>query len=394
MRITYETHYKSKREDDRHTSSMAAHMAFLRDLKPKLAFSDKFTKEEFLTWKKDVRNKVNELLLLPEFTKQPEPKMISSVKRDTYTVEKWEFYPDDYTAVPFLMLIPDGVTKENPAPGVLCFPGSTYSKEFLAGEPMLENMGCRYVKYPERNRMALYMVQAGMVAFAFDPLEIAECGLEIDKENWGYTRAQLCHGYIQSGFCYPGISVFQKLVFMKFLKTLDFVDQKKIGVASHSLGATDAVLLGLLCDDISAVVFNDFICDQRQRYCATTESEEDFMRNNAGNWHEIPGLFQYFARPDLLSALAPLPLALTEGGAQYFLDKIISAYNLCDAKDNLVISHYPKYKDEESRSKLYEPPLYGLTAEEYSLFCNCDAPDHSFRKEVSLDFFKRVFSLE
>ena len=106
MRITYDTHYKSKREDGRHISSMAAHMAWLRDLKPALAFPQNAEYEEFIEWKIKVRIKVEELLSMPEFTEQPEPKLLSRVKRDTYTVEKWEFYPDDYTAVPFLMLIP------------------------------------------------------------------------------------------------------------------------------------------------------------------------------------------------------------------------------------------------------------------------------------------------
>ena len=150
---------------------------------------------------KAVKQKVEELLLLPEFTKQPEPKLLSRIKRDSYTVEKWEFYPDDYTAVPFLMLIPDGVSKDNPAPGVMCFPGSVFSMEFISGEPLLESSVCRFEKYPERNRMALYAVKEGMVAFAFDPVAIAECGVDMGNEDYYSSRTQLCHGYIQSGLC-------------------------------------------------------------------------------------------------------------------------------------------------------------------------------------------------
>lgn len=68
MKLTYENSFKSKRADGRHTSTMAAHMEMLRNLKPDLSLPEKFTKEEFLEWKESVQKKLEELLLLPEFT--------------------------------------------------------------------------------------------------------------------------------------------------------------------------------------------------------------------------------------------------------------------------------------------------------------------------------------
>ena len=393
MKISYNTHYKSKRPDGRHVSTMAAHMAWLRDFKPELSMPDNLTYDEFLNWKEKVREKVKQLLCMPEFSVQPDPKLLSRIKRNAYTVEKWEFYPDDYTAVPFLMLIPNGVTKKNPAPGVICLPGSVHSKEFISGEPLLPGAACRFEKYPERNRMALYMVKAGMVAFAFDNPETAECALEIERDNdWGYTsREQMCHGLIQSGLCYAGVSVFQKLAFMKFLKRLDFVDQTRLAVSAHSLGATDALFLGILRDEFKAVVFNDFVCDERHRYVSTTEYDETKMCNNNGNWHEIPGIFRYFSRTDLLGALAPKYLSLNEGGAEVYLDKVRAAYSVNYASDRLWISHYPKYSDADIRSKIYDAPMYGLSSDAYFEFNNVDASDHSFRKDTSVDFLKTVF---
>ena len=181
---------------------------------------------------------------------------------------------------------------------------------------------------------------------------------------------------------------------MKFLKSHDFVDKQKIGIASHSLGTTDAVLLGLLCDDISAIVFNDYIYDERHVYFSTTEYKEGQMRNNIGNWHEIPRIFNYLARPDLLSALAPVSLALTEGGAEIYLDKIRAAYKICNAEDNLFITHYPRYSDEKKRSKIYKPPMYGLSQDTSFEFYNVDAPDHSFRKDHSIRFFAKHFHID
>ena len=68
--------------------------------------------------------------------------MLSSVQRDGCHVEKWEFYTGDYNAIPFLALIPDGASKANPVPGVMCYPGTVTGKERLAGEPEINHPNC------------------------------------------------------------------------------------------------------------------------------------------------------------------------------------------------------------------------------------------------------------
>ncbi|MBE7053961.1 MAG: hypothetical protein E7391_06785 [Ruminococcaceae bacterium] len=392
MKISYETHYKSQREDGRYSSTMASLMAYLRDLKPEFEFKKDFTKEEFLIWQKGIKEKAKELLCMPPFTNQPSPKKLLSEKRDTYTVEKWEFYPDPYSAVPFLMLIPDGVNDKNKAPALLCFPGSVHPKEFIAGEKNLDRNVCQVEKYPERNKMALYAVKEGMVAIVFDNLGTGEVAVETDKKDGGHmTRLQMCHGIMQSGFCYFGLSVFQKLVFLEFLKTLDFINQDKIGVSSHSLGTNDAMYLALFCDEIKAIVFNDFVSDSRKKFVSLTEYDETEMKNSDGVWHEVPGIYKYFSHTDILCALSPKPLALNEGGAEYNLEKIRCAYKLNDAINNLQITHYPKYQDEKTRENSFSLPDHSLSMKEYLDINNCDAPDHSYRKDVSMKFLRKVF---
>lgn len=397
MKITYESHYRSAREDGRHTSTMASFLEMLRNSATELALPDELSPDAFCAWKNELKNKVRELLRLDFFEKeaegQPAPRLISSIKRDTYRVERWEFYPDRYSAVPFLALIPDEACENNKVPAVMCFPGSTYSKEFLAGEPILDKAACRMEKYPERNKMALYMVKNGMAAFAFDPPEIAECALEIERDgDYGSTsRRQLCHGLLQSGLSYFGLSAHQKLVALDFIKGLPYVDAERIAVSAHSLGCDDAMHVAVLRDEISAVVFNDLVADAKHRYYATTEYDEDKMRNDVGIWHVVPGQYMHYDRTDLLAALAPRWLALNEGGAQYYIDKVIRGYGVFDATSRLQITHYPKYSNPDERSKEYLPPLAGLTGEEYFKYTNTDAPDHSFREEPSIRLLKKAF---
>ena len=393
MNLSYNTHFKSQRPDGRLTSSLAAHMEQMRRTKPLLALPNEISPEEFPVWKKNVCEKIRELLLMPEFTEQPEPVRLSRVQRDGYAVEKWELYPDPISVVPFLVLIPDGVERTHPAPGVICIPGSIHSKEFISGEPLIDRPACRFEKYPERNRMAKYMAEHGMVAFAFDNPETAECALDIEREgDYGsYSRSQMCFGYIQSGLCYAGISVFLKLCCIRFMKTLPFIDSSRIAVSSHSLGSLPALFLGLLSDDVKAVVFNDFVCDPRERYMSITEEPENRMTQNTGNWHEIPGLWKWFSHQDLLAALAPKYLACNEGGAERYLDTVRHGYALAGVPDRLQISEYPKYADVTNRTHPEALPKYGLSEEAYFEHCYVDAADHSFREEPSIRFLKKCF---
>lgn len=74
MKISYETHFKSNREDGRHISSYAALLERLRQTKQTLSLPNDITAEEFYRWKKEVIEKHKELLGMPEFTPQPDPK--------------------------------------------------------------------------------------------------------------------------------------------------------------------------------------------------------------------------------------------------------------------------------------------------------------------------------
>lgn len=396
-KISYETHFKSTRPDGRHVSSLAAYMEKLRHMQPKLSLPQELTVEGYKIWQEQVKSKYRELLCMPEFTEQPKPVKLSSVKRDTYTVEKWELYPDDYEAVPFLVLIPDEASKENKVPGVICIPGSSHNKESLAGEPLLAPPNCRRDTFPERNHMAKYMAQNGMVAFAFDNVAIAECGLPVtdhEKDMYnGYSRTQLCHGYLHGGFCYPGMSTFHILCLLKDMDIFDFVDQDRLAVSGHSLGTEPAMALGVLCDEIKAVVFNDFLHNDRIRFAATTESEEGDMHLNIGNWHVIPGYMQYFDFPDLCAAIAPKYLAFNEGGGIQYLKTVQRAYDLLGAGDKLQITHYPIFASGEKQIHYEDIPLYGLTHDGHFEITNCYPPDHSFREEPSIRLLKKCFGL-
>ena len=62
MKLSYEKDFRSDRPDGRLMSAMAAHMEYLRRLKPRLALPEDMTPEGFPAWQAQVRAKVGELL--------------------------------------------------------------------------------------------------------------------------------------------------------------------------------------------------------------------------------------------------------------------------------------------------------------------------------------------
>ncbi|MBP5640348.1 MAG: acetylxylan esterase [Victivallales bacterium] len=388
--FTWENDFKSHRPDGRVTGSLGALYARLRDTSPRLSYDLEALKgsERFAEWQREVKATLRELLRMPsEDEPQPAPVMLSSEPRDGYHLEKWEFYPDRYSAVPILLLRPDGLTR--PAPGVLCIPGSASPKELLAGEPMPSNPNCCNYRFDDRNAQTLHCVKRGYIAVAFDnpgTAEVADLGESTTQTNWS-VRVKLVEGYIEAGLTYVGVSVFQKMQFLKWFKMQPDVDASRLAVMGHSLGTEAALSLALLCDEFKALVFNDFLCDERRRYCAMTEFEN---AAGNGNWHHVPGIWQYFAFPDMLAALAPKYLALNEGGAEEWLDKVRASYANAGASDRLSISSYPKFADTPPMRGMV--PLFGLDERRfYEDWCHVDAPDHSFRPEPSMKLLEKAF---
>ena len=316
-----------------------------------------------------------------------------SEQREGYRAEKWEFYPDDVSAVPVILLIPDSATDKTPAPTVFCFPGAYHNKEFVSGEPLLEGGACRAARFPERNDMGRWYAQNGMVAAVFDPLGIGELSHDLNDPEYGYDgRTHLCYGMLEYGYNYVGYSVFQKLCFWNFLRTLPYVDENRLAVSGHSLGTEIAIYMAMVTDDVKAVVFNDFLANWGTRYCNHTEwndMKETLYRFT--NFHTVPGAFGQYGFEDLCAALAPRPLAINEGGADEYVEDVRRAYALLGAEKNFQLTYYPEMSDPALRTHPEPMPLYGVHFDEYLDLSYVVASQHSFRKAPSLAFLKKHF---
>lgn len=387
--------YTPPRADGRVLSTLGFKQFLLRQTRPRLAFDPEMPPAGFGPWKERVREKLLELMRFPEAPPQPDPERLWSQPREGYRLEKWECYPEPGSVVPYLVLIPDGVSERAPAPAVLCFPGSAHPKEWLAGEP------APWEGYPvrphlEKNDMARQVARAGMVAVAVDNPgtgELVEQPEALGLSELGTGRVKLSQDLIAIGRSYVGLSAFQKGVILDWAKRLPYVRRDRIALSAHSLGTEPAMVLGALHPDLAAVVSNDYAASQlvQEQHLAPSD-DGTHVRVTMPLWHCIPDFWLWLDLPDLLAAIAPTPLLLTEGGHWSVLDHIRSAYAVAGAPDHLSIHHYAKYADPEARVSDGKPLPYGLTLAEYLDACNVDVPNHYFKGEVAVPWLKRVLT--
>lgn len=382
--------YASEREDGRFGASLGFSHYLMKSARPRLSFDPAMPASAMPAWQERVRAKVRELMAFPaDVPPQPAPALLWSEARDGYELQKWEVYPESGSVAPILMLVPDGCSAKSPAPAVLCFPGSTTSKELLAGEPELtEGYGRRF---PEHNRMGWWYVREGMVAVCVENPATAEL---LDGNPRVYPEMRcLAAELVYLGRNYVGLSAFQKLAALRWVRTLDFVDPDRIALSGHSLGTEPMMALGALDRGVAAMVFNDFLAENRARITAQSipgESEERWWVDCLP--HLIPGLLEWVNFGDILAAYAPRPLIITEGGETRELERVRAAYELLEAGENFQYHYYPKYADPADRKDGVEIPE-GVTLDEYFVYANVDAPNHYFKERLAVPWLKRVFGI-
>ena len=252
--------FVSGREDGRFADTAGFVQAFIKSRKPALAFDPDMDPGQFPVWRERLRKKVLELMAFPEVPPQPLPKRIKVEQRDGYQLQRWEAYPEPFCVVPFLVLVPDGVSAQSPAPAVMCFPGFSGSKEGMAGEPELNDRELNWSQEKWRdNCIALHFVRQGMIAVAIDNPARAEA----DSVLRDLSGVSLC--MLWTGRNYLGGSVFQKTQILQWLAQLSIVDSKRIATCGLSLGSDPADIVGLLNPHlVRAVIHNDFLLDWRE----------------------------------------------------------------------------------------------------------------------------------
>ncbi len=352
-----------------------------KTFRPKLEYKPGMSIEEFNEWREKVIEKLKEILRFPEdVPPQPAPTMLWEEQRDGYKIQKWEAFPEPYAVIPFLVLIPDGVDAEHPAPTVLCSPGTWHSKEALCDEP---DVFCtRDLTFPEHNHMAKFYVKEGYVAIACDHLTFGElkpldCGSPSDA-----VAAQM----ISVGRNLMGMTAFYQTCILNWIKEQPIVDTSNIFISGHSLGKYVCMFLGLLNDCIKGIVYNSDIYDTRIRLYSAPAS---YLWSGCLN-HLIADCEYWFTPVDLLCAYAPKKLLITEGGVTADLDKIKDAYATVGSPESFEFHYHEKFKDPKARVYDGKPAPECVGEDEYYLYNNVDVGKHYFKEHLAIPWVNKL----
>lgn len=376
----------TNRPDGRFVSTLGSVRSWMKTKAPRLQYKDASSGGELAAWRDSVADAMARIMKHPS-APAAEAKKVKTVQRDGYRVERWETYPIEGAVVPILALIPDGTDEKNPAKGAaLCIPGFAQTKEMLAGENHGDyNLDCDTLPVPGRSAQALMLVKEGLVTVAVDNPSFGELS-DNGRADYLLTSRWLLEG----GWSYLGYTSWCDRVALQWLKERNDIPKDRVIVSGFSLGTEPLMVLGALDESIYAFVYNDFMCRTRERAFVMTVPDADNRRTFPNSIeHLIPEFLTEFDFPDLVCALAPRPVILTEGGMDRDFDIIRKAYEKAGAPENVEIHHYAKYADQADRVPLDTMPE-GVDLATYFRLANVDPPNHYYKAEWVLPWLRKI----
>lgn len=384
----------TERPDGRYVSSRGVVHAMLKRTVPEYTFRPDFSKAEFKQWQQGVSRAMADIMRHPPMDNLPAPRRVSSEQKDGYRVEKWESYPLEEAVVPFLVLIPDKVNKQHPAPAVMCIPGSGETKETAAGQPELHPRFQEDEPF-ERWIIALPYVRKGLVAVVVDNPGAGEAS---DLERYtiapNYQYEAVARYLLELGWSYLGYSSYCDLHILNWMKQQEFINKERILISGFSLGTEPLMVMGTLDRSIYGFIFNDFLCRTLERTIVMTEPNKYGVRPFPNSIrHLIPGFWCKFDFPDIVASFAPRPIIFTEGGLDRDLNLVSRAYEIAGKKENASIFFYPKYSNPTDRQMLDRLPE-GINRKTYFNLVNVDDPMHDIKSNLTIPWLVEVLGLK
>lgn len=347
------------------TSTRAVAEQLMRDNPPRLHFNpDAMSADSFPKWQAEMSAAMARLMKHPE-APVSSPNLVSSERKEGYTLERWNSYPLKGAVVPFLVMIPDSLSGLS----ALCIPGFGQTKERMVQE----------------NGHAWQLMRQGVLAVAVDnPC----CGELSDNGVNDYVVSS--RFLLEMGWSWLGLASWQDKVILDWMKTDPRIDNNKIIVSGFSLGTEPMMALGLMDPTIMAFVYNDFLCRTRERALTMNKPDANGHRDFPNNLeHLIPNFLTEFDFPDIVAALAPRPVICTEGGMDRDFRIVRQAYDLTGAGENFQAFHYPKFQSPDSRVQLEEMPN-GVDRQEFFRLANVDPPAHGYKINLVRPWLKAL----
>jgi dienelactone hydrolase len=264
--------------------------------RPSLHFNGT-SKSEWQEWRNAFRrNLVRNLGPKPEAIPL-EVEVLERTKMDGYVREKIIFNPDPFSSIPAYVLIPDGATRADPRPAVLCAHGHGAGKDPLVG-----------LTQDYQKQFAVELAKQGFIAIAPD----WRCfGERKDRDEWvrrpnrdGCNVAYLAYGYF--GYQLLQLDICDAGRCLDYLESRPDVDRGRLGCMGCSFGGTMTTYISALDLRIKAAVI---VC-----YLSTlTDALSDRGRGNTCGSQFMFGLRQHGDISDVAGLIAPRPCMIEIG---------------------------------------------------------------------------------
>lgn len=229
------------------------------------------------------------------------PQILETTQHAGYRIEKltYEAEPDD--PIPALLLVPDGVTSSNPAPGICVWHqhagqwhlGKT-EPAGLAGNPM--------------HHTGAALAKEGYVVLCPDALGFEEREQGYRQKGRNLER-YLFLKYVVAGKCMAWKNILDMKRAVDYLASRGEVDANNLGCYGHSMGSTHVWLVGPWEPRLKASVGN--CCLPTYRGIHREEILHCFP-------NFVPGIYPHGDTPDIAGLIAPRALHLnfgeTDGG--------------------------------------------------------------------------------
>jgi dienelactone hydrolase len=231
------------------------------------------------------------------------PRLRETTHKDGYRIESLFYDAEPNDAVPALLLVPDGITANNPAPGICVW--HQHAGQWNKGKSEPAGLG-----FNPMHHTGVALAKEGYVVLCPDALCFEERQDPTGKLKDGNYERFMFLKYVVDGKCMAWKNILDMKRAVDFLQSRPEVQGDRIGCYGHSMGSTFTWLVGPWEPRLKCLIGN---C------CLPTYKaiHREHMLHCFPNF--VPGIFPHGDTPDIAALIAPRPFHLnfgeTDGGS-------------------------------------------------------------------------------
>ncbi|MFN8357988.1 MAG: alpha/beta hydrolase family protein [Spirosomataceae bacterium] len=311
------------------------------------------TKTEWTARQKSIRKTIRELFgRIPAIPQNLAVKIISTEKKEGYTLEKFEFFNGVDATVPGIILIPNGLKGKAPAVLYHHYHGGDYAhgKDELFKKNDLVQFNA-----------AEDLVKAGYVVLAIDAYAFGERsgkGPNGPKEKGGSEELTWAKINLWKGRSFWGMMVRDDQMALNYLCSRPEVDASRIAAVGMSMGCLRSFWLAAVDDRVKVTAA--VACLVRNQ-----ELIKLGRMGSHGIYYYVHDLLSHFDNESILACIAPRALLTIAGendklapldGVKYINQSLSDVYKLVGASERFKSLIYPE-KVHEYTAEMWQETL-------------------------------------